>query len=1016
MAQDQSVETVVVTGSRIPQTGLYSSSPVTVVGQQDSKMRGTTNVEDLLNSMPQVVAGQNNTVSNGASGTADVDLRGLGAVRTLVLVDGKRLMPGDADAVSHATGGVADLNMIPAPLIDHIEVLTGGASSTYGSDAVAGVVNFILRKDFEGVEIDGQYTIAQNDNNKNFPTNFAGGGNILDMNNIPRPQTNIWDGQTEDIHLLMGMNSANGKGNVTVYAGYQHIAPITEDKRDFSACSAGSYTSTAVYTYDYCGGSSTSPEGKFVSVDSGNFNSVNGLQKGDPGYLNPIHYATQAHTLSATSPGLFNYAPFNYLQRPDTRYTAGYEAHYEVSKALDVYSTFMFMDDHTVAQVAPGGAFQTPFSINCDNPLMSAQQEATLCPAGATSIKTGVAFTGNAATDAGNLATVLIGRRSLEAGTRVDDLRHTDYRFLLGAKGDLGNNWSYDVSAQYGVDVYANAQGGYFSGKNMQSALLVAPNGQCEAAIAGTDTSCVPLNIFTAPNLNAARNAVVGASPLTPQQLAYVSTNGLALGQADEYVVTGALTGDLGSIGGQSPWAKSPIGVSVGAEYRQEGIRYTPDQELITGDLMGIGGTRTASHGSYNVKEAFGEVRVPLVQGVPFVEDLTLNGGFRYSSYSSVGPTTTYKYGAEWQPIDDIRFRAGFDHAVRAPNIAELFASQNVVLFGGQDPCANNGSTNAPPTLTPGLIAFCKASGLPNFGSAGSAYGNILPCPASQCNQQTAGNPSLRPEISDTRTLGLVLTPTFFDGFTATVDYYDIKVSKTIGTFGASFILGQCKSDPTSPACSLIHRDPATQFLWTPGGYVENPSSNLGFIRTKGVDFEASYQKDLSDFGLDGYGDVSLHFNGTWLESFVTEPVPPSSIFFSPVANGRFNCAGFYGNQCGTPDPKWHHNLRLTWNTPWSVSGTVTWRHIAAVKVDFNSTNAILAGPDDQIDNINSYDYFDLAAEWDVRDGVSLRAGVNNVFDKGPPINGLAFGNGNTPAGTYDALGRYMFVGGTLKF
>ncbi len=729
-AQDSSVETVVVTGSRIPQVGLYSSSPVTAVGQQEAKFEGTTNLETLLNNLPQVVAGQNSTVSNGASGTADVDLRGLGANRTLVLVDGKRLGPGDPDAVSHGTAGVADLNFIPVNLVDHIEVLTGGASATYGSDALAGVVNFILKKDFEGVEVDGQYSVNENANTKDFP---GPGPGALDAKNIARPKTDILDGQTADLHLLLGVNSADGKGNVTLYAGYQNISAILENARDFSDCAATSNNTSpgVAYSYRYCGGSSTVPEGKFVSIDVGAFNLTVPAALRKP----QTSFGTTAHTFTSTNPGAFNYAPFNYLQRPDTRYTGGASGHYEVNKELDVYGSFMFMDDHTLAQVAPGGAFQSPFLINCDNPLLSAQEEARICPAGVTSLFNGAVFTGNAATDAGKEATLLIGRRSVEAGNRIDDLRHTDYRYVIGSKGDLGNDWSYDVSAQHGVSTYADAQLGNFSASNFQKALQVvnvAGVPTCTSVIDKTDIKCVPINIFTAPVLNASRSAAI-SSPLTAAQLDYVSANGLAQGQSIEDVVTGALTGDLGAWGGQSPWAKSPIGVSIGSEYREESIKYTPDQELIAGDLLGLGGARAPERGQYNVREVFGEVKIPLIQDQPFFKDLTLNGAYRYSSYSTVGSTSTYKYGAEWQPIDDFRIRASFDHAVRAPNTSELFASTNVILFGGQDPCGNNGSTNAPPANNATVNNFCRNTGLgATFGTGlpGDRRGSILPCPA----------------------------------------------------------------------------------------------------------------------------------------------------------------------------------------------------------------------------------------------------------------------------------------------
>ncbi|HEV2560927.1 MAG TPA: TonB-dependent receptor [Rhizomicrobium sp.] len=1038
MAADD-VETVVVTGSRIPQQGLYSSSPVTAVGQQEFKFQGTTNVENLLNSLPTVFADQGQTASNAASGTASVNLRDLGPKRTLVLVDGKRLMPGDPDPVSHGTGGVADLNVIPAALVDHVEVLTGGASATYGSDALAGVVNFIMRKDFEGVELDGQYSVTNNTNTGNFPG--VNGDNAVADAGYKFPKKDILDGATDDATLLIGANSANGKGNVTMYLGYEHIQPILENARDFSDCAAASG-----YTYFYCGGSSTVPEGKFTSIDAGAYNlTIPGQAHPGPECLaiDPhtgkhvcnSFFAEPNHSFSTSNPGTYNYAPYNYLQRPDTRYTAGGFAHYELNKQLDIYSSVMFMDDHTIAQVAPGGAFQTPFLVNCDNPLMTASQESFMCPAGATPIQGGPAFTGVQATDTGKEATVLIGRRSVEAGNRIDDLRHTDYRLLIGARGDLGDGWSYDMSAQYGVSIYADNQLNYFSNNKFQNALQVVNKGgtpTCISVINNSDPACVPVQVFQAPIMDPTRSFAL-SSPLTQAQLDYVNANGEAIGQTNEELITAAITGNLGAWGIQSPGAKSPVAVSFGTEYREEGINYQPDGELRTGDLMGLGGQRAPVSGHYNVAEGFGEVRVPIIQDQPFFEDLSINAGYRYSSYSTVGSTNTYKYGAEWQPVDDFRLRASFQHAVRAPNTAELFASPAVILFGGQDPCANNGKTNAPPANTAALRAFCQNTGLVNFGTGGPGdkYGAILPCPASQCNQLSSGNINLTPEDSDTKSLGFVFTPTFISGFTATIDYFDIRVNKTVGTFGAAFLLASCKAD-ILPACGLIHRDPVTGFIWTPNGYVENPSNNLGFLQTKGIDLEAGYQAELSDWGMGNNGGLAFNLVGTWTQHLTTEAIPPDSIFFSAPAT--YDCAGLFGLTCGTPVPKWRHKLRVTWSSPWDFDLSLAWRYMSSVTYDANSTNPHLGGgpaltcPDgtvihgvDCVDNrIDAFNYFDLAGNWNVREGVSLRAGVNNIFDKGPPIlsSGVAFppfGNGNTYPEVYDGLGRVFFVGATIK-
>jgi outer membrane receptor protein involved in Fe transport len=1034
----ESTETVVVTGSRIPQTGLYSSSPVTAVGQQELKLEGTTDVTTLLNNLPEAFVDQNSGVSNGASGTANVDLRGLGSKRTLVLVNGSRLMPGDI------SDPVADLNDIPAALVDHVEVLTGGASAVYGSDALAGVVNFIMRKDFEGVEFDGTYTVTQNDNTNGIyraATQIPLSGGAYGFAQSPE---DIWNGEGEDATLVLGTNTANDKGNVTAYVGYRHTAAVLEASRDFSECTLASTGSGVA-----CSGSSNYD--RFLSYDNlfHDIGAYYGLVPGTSSHPYDFFETPDNGHAAAAPPGgqftgytgansqHFNYGGLNYLQRPDTRYTGGFFGHYEVNKQLDIYSSFMFSDDHTVGQIAPSGLFLgsgTGYSntqyINCGNPLMSAQENSLLCgqlPGDAlVTVGTHTFWNG-----AGNMkiplgppgeflnpgaipgqAELEIGRRDIEGGNRQDDLRHTAYRMQVGAKGDLGDGWSYDVYGQYGLTVYSENYQNEFSKARVQNALEVDPaTGECYSkesvgGLAPTDPNCVPLNIFD------------GTGSITPDMLGYVKADGLKEGFTQEQIVSGSVTGDLGKWGGQSPWAKSPIGVSIGGEYRQEDLKLVTDQEFTTNDLYGQGSaTFSVPESGYNVREGFTEVSIPLVQNMPFFQDLTLNGGYRYSSYNIAGSTSTYKYGAEWQPIDDFRIRASVNRAVRAPNVLELFSPTNVVLFGGQDPCA---FTNAG-----------RCSTVPNAGNS-----VVLECPATQCDQKIGGNINLKPEVSDTRSAGIVLTPTFISGFTATVDWFDIRVNQFISTLGANNTLSECYGpDATAQSeaffCPLVARNGTGQ-IWG-SGYVNAPTVNTGYLSTKGVDVEVNYQTDLSDWGMGQNGSLSFNLIGTWLDTLTTEPVPINALLKS--IDLPYNCAGLYGQTCGTPNPKWRHKLRVTWSSPWDVDFSVAWRYIGEVGLDADTTNGLVGGGpgattcggrtihgvgDCWDSRINAFNYFDLAASWTVREGVELRAGVNNVFDKDPPVIGtsqlpVVIGNGNTFPGEYDALGRTVFLSATIK-
>ena len=345
---------------------------------------------------------------------------------------------------------------------------------------------------------------------------------------------------------------------------------------------------------------------------------------------------------------------------------------------------------------------------------------------------------------------------------------------------------------------------------------------------------------------------------------------------------------------------------------------------------------------------------------------------------------------------------------MRAPNVVELFAPNNVINFSGQDPCA---------TKTTGQCAT-----VPNAGSV------LLQYPAAQCNQEVGGNILLKPETADTKSIGLVFTPTFIDGFTATIDYFDIRVSKFISTIPPEVTLTECYGATATAGseaqfCPLVTRNQLGQIYG--GGFVSSVNLNTGYLLTKGIDFELNYTANMDSWGMTGAGSLDFNFVGTYLDSLTTEPVP------EPGSVGTYECSGLFGTVCGSPDPKWRHKFRITWTSPWDVDLSLNWRHLSGVNFDSNTNNPLLngvcGGPcGDNADNhISAYDYFDLAANWQVREGVELRAGVNNLLAKDPPIldtttlgaSSLAgFGNGNTYPGVYDALGRTIFVGATIKY
>ncbi len=939
------VQEFVVTGSRIPQPNLTSISPVTSVTSAELKIEGVTRVEDLINQLPQVVGSQGAFLSNGASGTATIDLRGLGAKRNLVLIDGLRLGAGDPGTP------VADINFIPGPLVDRVDVLTGGASATYGADAVAGVVNFVMKKDFTGLELNANYNGYEHDNAD--AKSEAANAKL----NYQEPTGDIYDGQTVDINLIFGANTPDGKGNVEGYLDYRHIDPVTEAARDYSFCSI------AVHGQNFsCGGSATNRNATLL-VYSADF-SYGAYYQVAPtgnGVLNPYTGAPNQ---------LYNYAPENYFQRNDQRYSGGFFAHYDITPHLTAYANFMFMDDKSDAQIAESGDFGQTASIPCNNPLLSAQEVQAIC------VLPG--YSTAAAPTVGTATNVFILRRNVEGGPRVDDIEHIDYRAVVGLKGDFDANWHFDVSGQYYTSIVNNEIYDYFSNSKLVNALdaVPGPNGTAVCASGG---SCVPYDPFTPGGVTAA-------------QLAYLEVPGLENGSTQETVVTGNVTGDLGAYGIKSPLSKEGVGISFGAEYRSEFLETLPDEELQTGDLAGGSGVVPPISGGFNVKDLYAELRLPLASDLPFVKELTADAGYRFSHYSDLGNTNTYKVGLDWAINDDIKLRGSFNRAVRAPNVDELYTTQSVSLDGNADPCS--GPT---PVYT---AAQCAHTGV-----SAAQYGNINPNPAAQYNGLTGGNPNLKPETADTYTVGVVITPVdFVKGLSFSADYFNIDITNVIQSYGFQNIIDDCATTGNATYCSLIHRSPGSGSLWlNPTGYVIDTLQNLGFLKTDGVDFTFDYRMKFADFGMRDFGGLALNFLGTYTNSYTSQGATGTPID---------SCAGKYGNTCGTPQPFFKGKTRLTWTTPIDgLSASVAWRYEGAVNIDSGVT-----GTADS--HIPSYSWFDLAVQWRVKDKYTFRVGCNNIMDIQPPIIGSADGgnNANTYPQIYDPLGRYLFAGVTADF
>jgi len=969
------VETIVVTGSRIPQAQLESVSPVTSISSEAISQTGVTRVEDLLNTLPQVAGQYGAGVSNGATGEATVSLRGLGANRTMVLVNGRRLMPGDPTQNGNAA---PDLNQIPAGLVERVDLLTGGASAVYGADAVAGVVNFVLNDHFQGVRFEGNYNFYQHDNRNK----AAQAANTLF--GFTAPNGNTTDGYARDFGVIAGSNFADGRGNATAYAGYRRVAAVLQSKRDYSNCSLTSTTSTANGALG-CGGSTTS----FVA----RFNVVGNSTQ----HLNPA-----TGDIAPGSPPLYNFAPLNYFQRPDERYTAGAFVHYDVNDHARIYSEFMFMDDRSIAQIAPSGAFPgtgpgaTPtgipngtWPVNCDNPYLTATEVTDWCGGNRTP---------------NTFVQIALRRRNVEGGPRYDDLGHSSYRAVFGIKGDITDAWTYDAYGLWGSTRYSEEYFNDVSKQRIGFALQAVTNGSgqivCRANATGgviAAPGCVPWNIFS----------FIGGG-VSPGAVAYISIPGESKGATTERIVDAAITGDLGKVGVKLPTAHDGLGVSVGAEYRSENSELNPDITFQTNDLAGQGSPTLPTIGSLHVAELFAEARLPILEDQPFAKSLSLETGYRYSDYSlSFGSTNTYKLGLQWAPVSDVRLRSMYQRAVRAPNIQELFLQPRVQLDGTTDPCAG-----AAPAFT---AAQCAASGV-----TAAEYGNISRNPAGQYNGLVGGSPILAPEKADTYTVGLVFTPKFLPDFNATLDYYNITIKNLISTYGANLILTTCLSSADPFYCSKVHRTQGTGTvadgsLWiNTTGYIDDGNFNLGSQRANGVDVTSQYRLDFGRAGR-----LGVDFVGTYVLKFATEPV---------TGLGSYDCAGFYGPTCGVPSPRWKHKLRATWNTPLAgLDGFVAWRRINGAASERTNTSPLLqnlplpalAVPGARLPGV---DYIDLGASYTFGGHMTARLGINNLFDKSPPIGpqtpygSSVFTNGNIYPQVYDALGRYAFFNLTMNF
>jgi len=651
-AGEAELQEVVVTGSRLQTANLVSISPIVTVTNLQIEQTGLTRVEDILNNLPSVFASQNNTLSNGADGTATIDLHDLGVQRTLVLVNGKRLAPGAPDGRNYA-----DVNQIPAELIDRVEVLTGGASSTYGADAVAGVVNFVMNDHYEGVKVDAQYGFYNHDNHE-------GQYQALETAaNTSAPSGSVNAGYQKHFAIVAGSNFADNMGNATFYATYDKQNSVLGSQYDYSACSLGAKSHTLGGAV--CAGSGTDAGGTILAYNSAGKNIL----------TDNINAATK-NVAPRVASDLYNFGALNYWERPNERWTAGSFMHVDVNEHTTVYAELMYLRNTSTGGIAPSGDFaDNALSINCGpvgpglagNPLINAQQRSVLCAP---------ALLAQQGQPAGGSLSYYLLRRNVEGGQRLQTFNNDDYRTDIGVKGDFLSAFKYDAYAQVGITDAQQQQGGYFSIPNLALAenVVTGANG---APACASGPPCVPYNPW----------AVGGVSQAA---LNYLTIPLSQQGTAREYVVHADVTADLGKYSLQVPWAKNGPQINVGAEYRSESTTLSPD--LAEAEGLGAGGPGDVLPiaGNFHVSEAFTEVNIPIADDLPFAKQVAFTAGYRYSKYTLGFTTNTYKFGVEWAPVEDIRFRGNFNQSVRAPNISELFSAATVTPGGSIDKKTKN--------------------------------------------------------------------------------------------------------------------------------------------------------------------------------------------------------------------------------------------------------------------------------------------------------------------------------------
>ena len=985
-AQDQDQDqadtmtgTMTVTGSRIARQDFEAASPVVTVSSDTFDLSGEVQVETVLNSLPQLVPSVTTTSNNPANGgQANVDLRGLGPSRTLVLMDGTRL-PGSN------VNGVVDLNTIPSALMESVEILTGGASATYGSDAVAGVINVRMKRNFEGAQ-------------------FSLQNNLTDES----------DGRTFLAEGVFGSNFADDRGNAVIALTYDKRDALFAGERDFGKVALGPTTVNGVATIVPVG-SPTVPDGAVAwGTNSPSQTVVNNVFARYGAGANAV---TPSQTLGFNTDGTifsfgagtntnpvvnyrgntndvgfnplaytYNFGPVNYLQLPLERRQIAAFTHYDLMpEKVELYSRIMFTSYNSDQQLAStpvtcsGGA--QGCAIPMTNPLIPADlREIALSRANPT-------------------APLSFTKRITEVGMRTQENSYDVMQGLLGFRGDfeLGDQqWHWDVFGAYGRSEALSLQGGNVSRSRMQNAL----NNPAFFAAQG----CAQFNPFGAG----------GLSPECARAIAIKATNVMEFEQTN-YIASIA--------GGVFNLPAGPIDVVVGAEYREEVANFRPDEFLASGDVVGFNAQQPVG-GRITVAEPFAELAIPLLADIRGASYLGLEFGYRNSNYNIASSYDTYKAALQWNPIESLKLRGGYNRAIRAPNISELFLPRQEGFPQAADPCSVNspfrlgadglvGGTgnNADNANVAQVESLCLQQGF----TAGTLQN--FRQPSQQIRSIVGGNLNLLPEEADTYTFGVAwqsqAESEWLNDLDVSVDFFSYEISNVITNLTTSSVLGRCFNQlGTNPgytnddvACQLFSRD-------TTGNLginsVVTTQLNLSAREVAGVDLNLDWGLPLTAFGAaENAGKLDFRLLLTVLDKWEQQEtasddfVDRSGTIGQTIASAFPEYKGVFSTTYSVGDLSFRYNLRF-------VDG-----------MDVVNNDALMTPSTSALPAVDTYVYHDLVGKWAINDTLGFTLGVTNLGDKDPPIyatNTQAGIQSNTDPSTYDVLGRRYFVNLTATF